>query len=214
MERARAFAPPAGRSRGECGSGIALTRSPARPKIGAVHRGGGETSGSSSLGKQDRRAGDEIVPMHPRWERILRGESAYARFQRMYRTAFALVPSPWRCKFYDAPFKGPVAGTLKWWSGAHPPARARSASLSRFGGSATRVLRQGPVERNRVTRAPARTSAVLVQGPDTGVDAEPAVAAPLVRVDIAVVSAGLSRRASGDDGGVAVDVHRHLIDGE
>src|SRR6266571_8465236 len=78
MERARAFAPPAGRSRGECGSGIALTRSPARPKIGAVHRGGGETSGSSSLGKQDRRAGDEIVPMHPRWERILRGESAYA----------------------------------------------------------------------------------------------------------------------------------------
>jgi hypothetical protein len=100
MERARAFAPPAGRSRGECGSGIALTRSPARPKIGAVHRGGGETSGSSSLGKQDRRAGDEIVPMHPRWERILRGESAYAQFQRMYRTAFALVPSPWRCKFY------------------------------------------------------------------------------------------------------------------
>jgi hypothetical protein len=139
MERARAFAPPAGRSRGECGSGIALTRSPARPKIGAVHRGGGETSGSSSLGKQDRRAGDEIVPMHPRWERILRGESAYARFQRMYRTAFALVPSPWRCKFYNAPFKGPVAGTLKWWSGAHPPARARSASLSRFGGIATIV---------------------------------------------------------------------------
>ena len=42
--------------------------------------------------------------MHPRWERILPGESAYARFQRMYRTAFALVPSPWRCKFYDAPF--------------------------------------------------------------------------------------------------------------
>ena len=77
--------------------------------------------------------------MHPRWERILRGESAYARFQRMYRTAFALVPSPWRCKFYNAPFKGPVAGTLKWWSGAHPPARARSASLSRFGGKATRT---------------------------------------------------------------------------
>ena len=82
--------------------------------------------------------------MHPRWERILRGESAYARFQRMYRTAFALVPSPWRCKFYNAPFKGPVAGTLKWRSGAHPPARARSASLLRFGGSATEISAQQP----------------------------------------------------------------------
>ena len=34
--------------------------------------------------------------------------------QRVYRRFFALFPSPWRCKFCNAPFKGPVAGTLKW----------------------------------------------------------------------------------------------------
>jgi hypothetical protein len=64
--------------------------------------------------KQEERSGEEIVPMHPRWERILKGESSYAHFQRAYRGAFALIPSPWRCKFCNAPFKGPVADTLKW----------------------------------------------------------------------------------------------------
>jgi hypothetical protein len=34
--------------------------------------------------------------------------------QRMYRRFFALFPAPWRCKFCNAPFKGPVAGTLRW----------------------------------------------------------------------------------------------------
>jgi hypothetical protein len=65
--------------------------------------------------RQDRQ---EIAPgieqMHPRWEGILRGEHPMAGMQRVYRRFFALFPSPWRCKFCNAPFKGPVAGTLKW----------------------------------------------------------------------------------------------------
>ena len=55
-----------------------------------------------------------IEPMNPRWERILRGESKLAGAQRLYRRMFALIPSPWRCKFCNAPFSGPHAGTLKW----------------------------------------------------------------------------------------------------
>ncbi len=55
-----------------------------------------------------------IVEMHPRWERILRGDSSLARLQRIYRGTFALIPSPWRCKFCNAPFKGPAAGMLRW----------------------------------------------------------------------------------------------------
>lgn len=54
------------------------------------------------------------APMHPRWEAILRGESRLAAAQRLYRRMFALVPSPWRCKFCNAPFSGPYAGKLKW----------------------------------------------------------------------------------------------------
>ena len=65
-----------------------------------------------------RRQPPEIVPgiveMHPRWERILRGESPLAGAQRLYRRMFALIPSPWRCKFCNAPFSGPHAGKLKW----------------------------------------------------------------------------------------------------
>jgi adenylate cyclase len=55
-----------------------------------------------------------VAAMNPRWERILRGESNLARAQRLYRQMFALIPSPWRCKFCNAPFSGPHAGTLKW----------------------------------------------------------------------------------------------------
>jgi adenylate cyclase len=33
---------------------------------------------------------------------------------RVGRRAFALLPSPWRCKFCNAPFKGPVAGIVRW----------------------------------------------------------------------------------------------------
>jgi hypothetical protein len=60
----------------------------------------------------------EIAPgieqMHPRWEGILRGDHPAVPMWRLYRRFFALFPSPWRCKFCNAPFKGPVAGTLKW----------------------------------------------------------------------------------------------------
>jgi len=136
MERARAFAPPAGRSRGECGGGIALTRSPARPKIGAVHRGGGETSGSSSLGKQDRRAGDEIVPMHPRWERIF-----VAKARTLGSSACTGRRSHWfrACGGASSTTRRSRDRSPERSSGgrARPPARARSASLSRFGGSTT-----------------------------------------------------------------------------
>jgi adenylate cyclase len=65
-----------------------------------------------------RKERPEIAPgieqMHPRWERILRGESSLARMQRFYRATFALMPSPWRCKFCNAPFKGPYSGALRW----------------------------------------------------------------------------------------------------
>jgi adenylate cyclase len=65
-----------------------------------------------------RRQSAEIAPgveqMHPRWEGILRGDSPFARAQRIYRRTFALFPSPWRCKFCNAPFRGPYSGALKW----------------------------------------------------------------------------------------------------
>jgi adenylate cyclase len=51
--------------------------------------------------------------MSPRWLAILRGESALAFPQRAGRRVFALMPSPWRCKFCNAPFRGPYAGTMK-----------------------------------------------------------------------------------------------------
>ena len=64
--------------------------------------------------KQRSEVAPGIVEMHPRWHRILRGDSSLAAAQRMYRRMFALIPSPWRCKFCNAPFSGPYAGTLKW----------------------------------------------------------------------------------------------------
>lgn len=54
-----------------------------------------------------------VAPMSPRWLAILRGESALAFPQRAGRRLFALMPSPWRCKFCNAPFRGPYAGTMK-----------------------------------------------------------------------------------------------------
>jgi adenylate cyclase len=51
--------------------------------------------------------------MSPRWAAILRGESALAFPHRAGRRLFALMPSPWRCKFCNAPFRGPYAGTMK-----------------------------------------------------------------------------------------------------
>jgi hypothetical protein len=65
-----------------------------------------------------RRARAEIVPgvaeMHPRWAAILRGEHPLSGAQRLYRRFFSLFPSPWRCKFCNAPFRGPHSGALRW----------------------------------------------------------------------------------------------------
>jgi adenylate cyclase len=52
--------------------------------------------------------------MDPRWQGILRGESSRARAPRLGRRIFGLVPSPWRCKFCNAPFRGPAAGAFRW----------------------------------------------------------------------------------------------------
>ena len=64
--------------------------------------------------RHDREIAPGIVEMHSRWEGILRGDTPLSGMQRMYRRFFALFPTPWRCKFCNAPFKGPVAGTLRW----------------------------------------------------------------------------------------------------
>jgi adenylate cyclase len=55
----------------------------------------------------------DVAPMSGRWLAILRGESALAFPQRAGRRLFALMPSPWRCKFCNAPFRGPYAGPMK-----------------------------------------------------------------------------------------------------
>jgi class 3 adenylate cyclase len=53
------------------------------------------------------------IPMDERWRGILRGETPLAMMPRLGRRLFALVPSPWRCKFCNAPFRGPYAGTFR-----------------------------------------------------------------------------------------------------
>jgi class 3 adenylate cyclase len=53
------------------------------------------------------------IPMDERWRGILRGETPMAMMPRLGRRLFALVPSPWRCKFCNAPFRGPYAGTFR-----------------------------------------------------------------------------------------------------
>lgn len=54
------------------------------------------------------------LPMHPRWRAILAGETPAALAPRLGRRLFALVPGPWRCKFCNAPFRGPYAGAFRW----------------------------------------------------------------------------------------------------
>jgi adenylate cyclase len=58
--------------------------------------------------------GPPILPMNPRWQGILRGETPRALAPRLGRRLFGLVPSPWRCKFCNAPFRGPAAGAFRW----------------------------------------------------------------------------------------------------
>jgi adenylate cyclase len=52
--------------------------------------------------------------MDRRWHGILRGETPRALAPRLGRRLFGLVPSPWRCKFCNAPFRGPAAGAFRW----------------------------------------------------------------------------------------------------
>jgi adenylate cyclase len=52
----------------------------------------------------------DVVPMSARWLGILKGESALALTQRLGRRFFSLIPSQLRCKFCNAPFRGPYAG--------------------------------------------------------------------------------------------------------
>ncbi len=58
--------------------------------------------------------GPAVLPMDDRWRGILRGETPMAIMPRLGRRFFALIPSPWRCKFCNAPFRGPTAGTFRF----------------------------------------------------------------------------------------------------
>jgi adenylate cyclase len=55
-----------------------------------------------------------VLPMDPRWRAILRGETPIALAPRIGRRLYGLIPSPWRCKFCNAPFRGPAAGAFRW----------------------------------------------------------------------------------------------------
>jgi adenylate cyclase len=56
---------------------------------------------------------DGIPPMSERWAGILAGQHSLALPFRAGRRLFALLPSPWRCKFCNAPFRGPYAGAVR-----------------------------------------------------------------------------------------------------
>lgn len=63
----------------------------------------------------DEAQGDmAAVPMDERWRAILAGETLSSIGPRLGRRLFALIPSPWRCKFCNAPFRGPYAGAFRW----------------------------------------------------------------------------------------------------
>jgi adenylate cyclase len=51
--------------------------------------------------------------MSARWAGILLGQHPLAFPYRAGRRLFGLLPSPWRCKFCNAPFRGPYAGVVK-----------------------------------------------------------------------------------------------------
>jgi adenylate cyclase len=51
--------------------------------------------------------------MSERWAGILAGQHSLALPFRAGRRLFALLPSPWRCKFCNAPFRGPYAGAVR-----------------------------------------------------------------------------------------------------
>jgi adenylate cyclase len=81
----------------------------------------------------------DLAPMSDRWIGILSGESILAFPQRAGRRLFGLMPSPWRCKFCNAPFRGPYAGTMKRIgyapSSKNPHICARCIELAPEGGA-------------------------------------------------------------------------------
>ncbi len=48
--------------------------------------------------------------MSRRWQGILSGDSALATGERLGRRLFSLIPAQLRCRFCNAPFRGPYAG--------------------------------------------------------------------------------------------------------
>src|ERR1044072_9636411 len=56
---------------------------------------------------------ERTPPMSERWAGILAGQHKLAFPFRVGRRLFGLLPSPWRCKFCNAPFRGPYAGAVK-----------------------------------------------------------------------------------------------------
>jgi adenylate cyclase len=52
--------------------------------------------------------------MDARWQGILRGETPMALGPRLGRRLFGLIPGYGRCKFCNAPFRGPYAGAFRW----------------------------------------------------------------------------------------------------
>lgn len=71
----------------------------------------------------------EFAPMDDRWRDILKGDSPAALAPRLGRRLFALVPSPWRCKFCNAPFRGPYANTFRTLG--YSPSRKNPAVCAR-----------------------------------------------------------------------------------
>lgn len=66
-----------------------------------------------AAGEEPRDQSDGIEPMSERWAGILAGEHPLALPFRAGRRLFGLLPSPWRCKFCNAPFRGPYAGAVR-----------------------------------------------------------------------------------------------------
>jgi len=94
-------------------------------------------------GQEPPSPGSEIVPMNPRWAAILRGERPAWWMFRLCRFLFVLLPSPWRCKFCNAPFYGPAAGSLRWLgmspSRKNPSICARCVEYAPEGGAVVPV---------------------------------------------------------------------------
>ncbi len=53
-------------------------------------------------------------PMDERWRAVLAGETPLSLGPRLGRRLFSLVPSRWRCRFCNAPFRGPYSGVFRW----------------------------------------------------------------------------------------------------